>query len=134
MIRVVLDTNVIISALLTPAGTSAAIVGLAAAEAVILCLSAAVFAEYEEVLARFRLGDEGDIASAALEGIRRNAVWVKVSGKLTVCSDPDDDIFLECAVAAKADYLVTGNLRHFPRLFEGTRIVTPREFLNIFPA
>jgi predicted nucleic acid-binding protein len=47
------------------------------------------------------------------------------------CSDPDDDIFLECAQAARADYLVTGNLRHFPEAWESTRIVTPRRLLEV---
>jgi putative PIN family toxin of toxin-antitoxin system len=113
-------------------GTPARVVALAASARLVLHISAAVFAEYEEVLARFRFGDEGGLAKEALDGIRRIAVWVKVSGTVTPCSDPDDDVFLQCAMAAKADYLVTGNLRHFPRTFESTRIVTPREFLDLF--
>jgi predicted nucleic acid-binding protein len=46
------------------------------------------------------------------------------------CSDPDDDIFLECAQAARAHYIVTGNLRHFPAKWADARIVTARQFLD----
>jgi predicted nucleic acid-binding protein len=46
-------------------------------------------------------------------------------------SDPDDDIFLKCARAARADHLATGNLKHFPASWGETRIVTPRRLLDI---
>jgi predicted nucleic acid-binding protein len=49
-------------------------------------------------------------------------------------SDPDDNRFLECAEAARAHYLVTGNIRHFPEVWEETRIVTPREFIDVWTA
>ena len=47
------------------------------------------------------------------------------------CSDPDDDVFLECAQTALADYIVTGNLKHFPAVWKGTEVVTPRRMLDI---
>jgi len=50
---------------------------------------------------------------------------------LSVCDDPDDDIFLECAEAAGADYLVTGNRKHFPAGWGRLNIVTAREFLAL---
>ena len=43
---------------------------------------------------------------------------------------PDDDIFLECAQAAQAHYLVTGNLKHFLASWADTKVVTPRWFLD----
>jgi predicted nucleic acid-binding protein len=49
--------------------------------------------------------------------------------QVTACSDEPDHRFLECALEASADYLVTGNMRHFPfPVFEGIRIVTPAMF------
>jgi predicted nucleic acid-binding protein len=48
-----------------------------------------------------------------------------------VAGDPDDNRFLECADTARADYLVTGNLRHFPRFWKKTKIITPREFIGL---
>jgi predicted nucleic acid-binding protein len=51
--------------------------------------------------------------------------------RLEVSGDPDDNRFLECADAGRADYMVTGNLRHFPRFWKKTKIITPREFIGI---
>jgi predicted nucleic acid-binding protein len=48
-----------------------------------------------------------------------------------VTQDPDDNIFLECADVARADYLVTGNQKHFPRFWKKTKIITPREFISL---
>ena len=58
------------------------------------------------------------------------AVDVSPAQKLSLCSDPDDDRFLECALAAEARYLVRGNLRHFPKDYKLVSIVTPRQLLN----
>jgi hypothetical protein len=48
-----------------------------------------------------------------------------------VTGDADDNVFLECADVACADYLVTGNLRHFPRFWKTTWVITPREFIGL---
>jgi predicted nucleic acid-binding protein len=63
---------------------------------------------------------------------------IEISGSLQACKDPDDDTFLETAVAGDADFLVTKNLKHFPRKsYEGVRIVNVARFLQelekIFP-
>ena len=134
MIRVVLDTNVIVSALLQPLGAPAAIFLLAASGVVQLCVSGNVYAEYEEVIRRPRLARDEEIITATLQTIRENGFWVKPTETIKACSDPDDDIFLECAFAARADYLVTGNLKHFPQSWVGTLVVTPRRFLDLLAA
>jgi hypothetical protein len=51
---------------------------------------------------------------------------VTPSRRLDVCIDPDDSMFLECADAARGDYLIGGNQRHFPRLWKKTKIITTR--------
>lgn len=51
--------------------------------------------------------------------------------QIEVTSDPDDNIFLECADTARADYLVTGNVRHFPKFWKRTKIITSREFITL---
>jgi putative PIN family toxin of toxin-antitoxin system len=79
---------------------------------------------------RFQRSEE--IIAGTLQAIREKEAWVRPTERLTVCPDPDDDIFLECAVAAKADYIVTGNLKHFPASWAGSRIVTPRRLLDDF--
>jgi predicted nucleic acid-binding protein len=49
----------------------------------------------------------------------------------SVASDPDDNIFIECADAARADYLITGNQKHYPVFWKSTKIITSREFISI---
>ena len=53
------------------------------------------------------------------------------SKKVEATSDPDDNMFLECALEARADFVVTGNLRHFPSKFQDIRVVSPRQFLSV---
>jgi len=50
---------------------------------------------------------------------------------LAAAADETDNRFLECAISAGADYIITGNARHFPERLESIRIVTPREFLDL---
>ena len=130
MIRVVLDTNIVVSALLQPLGPSGHIFLFALGNSIQMCVSGGIYAEYEEVIRRPRLKRSPDIVDAALRAIRENAFWVRPAIALNVCTDPDDDIFLECAQASQADYLVTGNLRHFPSSWKCTRVVTPRWLLD----
>jgi uncharacterized protein len=134
MIRVVLDTNILVSALLTPQRPSARVFLLTLLnQDTQLCVSAEVFSEYEEVLKRTKFSFTASAIAATLSGFRQKGFWVKPTGKVNACDDPDDDIFLECAEAAAADYLVTGNRRHFPAAGWGRlKIVTPREFLTLF--
>jgi putative PIN family toxin of toxin-antitoxin system len=131
MIRVVLDTNIIVSALLQPLGPPAQVFVLAIGGSIQLCISGSVYAEYEEVISRPRFRRSEDIIASALGAIREKGFWVRPTEAIRACSDPDDDIFLECAHAAQANYLVTGNLKHFPATWSGTRIVPARRLLNI---
>ncbi len=124
MIRVVLDTNIVVSALLQPLGPPAQILTLAIGGSVQLCVSGSVYAEYEEVIHRPRFRRSEEIIAGALQAIREKGLGVRPTERVTACSDPDDDIFLKCARAAKAEYLVTGNLKHFPVSWAGSRIVT----------
>lgn len=132
MIRIVLDTNVFISSQLQPQGLPAEILTLALlGERVRFCVSADIYSEYEEVIRRTRFRrSEGEIADA-LRAIRERSLWIKPSQRIRACSDPDDDMFLECAHAAKAHFLVTGNLKHFPASWRDTKVVSPRQFLDV---
>ena len=102
MIRVVIDTNILVSALLQPLGPSAQVFLLGLSSSIQFCVSGPVYAEYEEVISRPRFRrDEGTIANT-LRVIREHAFWVKPTQRVRACSDPDDDIFLECSQAANA--------------------------------
>lgn len=134
MIRVVLDTNIIISALLQPLGPPAQVFLLAVGGSIQLCVSGNVYAEYEEVIRRPRFRREEDLIAATLNTIRKEGLWVRPTETVRVCSDPDDDIFLECAQASRAAYLVTGNLKDFPASWRDTQIVTAGGFLEFMSA
>jgi putative PIN family toxin of toxin-antitoxin system len=131
MIRVVIDTNVVVSANLNDEGLPAAILDLAANKRILMCISEAVVAEYKEVLNRPRLKLPPQRIARALTVIRKTSLLVKPKGTVTIIEDEPDNRLLECARAADADYLVTGNTKHFPPRFEGTRIVTPKQFIDL---
>jgi putative PIN family toxin of toxin-antitoxin system len=131
MIRVVLDTNIIVSALLQPLGPPAQVFELALGGVMQLCVSGSIYAEYEEVISRPRFQRSTEIIAATLQAVRENGHWVRPAETVRACADPDDDIFLECAQAAEAEFLVTGNLKHFPTAWGVTRIVTARWLLDI---
>ncbi len=134
MIRVVIDTNILVSALLQPSGLPTQVFVLALSGSIQLCVSGEVYAEYEEVISRPRFQRDDETIAATLRTIREQAFWVKPTDPVRARSDPDDNIFVECAQAAQANYIVTGNLRHFPEAWESTRIVTPRRLLELIAA
>jgi putative PIN family toxin of toxin-antitoxin system len=131
MIRVVIDTDVLVSALLEPSGLPAQVFVLALSGSIQLCVSGEVYAEYEEVISRPRFQRDSETIAATLRAIREQAFWVKPTNPVRACSDPSDDIFLECAQAARADYIVTSNLKHFPEAWDSTRILQPRRLLEV---
>jgi putative PIN family toxin of toxin-antitoxin system len=102
MIRVVIDTNIIVSALLQPLGPPAQVYSLVCDGSIQLCVSGEVYAGYEEVIRRPRFRRDETVIAAALYTIRRRGLWVKPTETVRECADPDDDIFLECAQAARA--------------------------------
>ena len=121
MIRVVLDTNILISAVLTPKGPPTKVFLMTILQPdTQLCVSGEIYAEYEEVIRRPRLHRSNSEIEAALLAVRENSLWVIPTAKVRACSDPDDDIFLECAQAASAHYIVTGNAKHFPTIWGST--------------
>jgi predicted nucleic acid-binding protein len=66
-----------------------------------------------------------------LQLIKNSSHLVVPSRRLDVCSDPDDNVFVECADKAGADYIVTGDSRHFPKFWKKTKIITVGEFVSL---
>lgn len=131
MIRVVLDTNVVVSSLLS-AGSPRLILNLALHRRFLLCISAPILDEYKAVLGYARLRIDAADAKMVVRKIRSVARLVAPHTMVRAAADPEDDRFLECAEAAKAHFLVTGNPRHFPAVWKYTRILTPRDFLSLW--
>lgn len=129
--RVVLDTNVLVSGLISPNGPPADILRLLETRPIVPCFNEVILNEYREVLARPRFEIPADRVASLLqrfEAVGELIVAESVSGEFP---DPKDAPFLEVALAAQADFLVTGNLRHFPaRVRQGVVVVSPRDFLE----
>jgi len=130
-LRLILDTNIIISAALKPEGLQRTILLLALTRPARLYVSAPIVAEYRAVLSRPEFQIRKGLRQQMLQLIEKSARFVAPVRRLQVTIDPDDNIFVECADAAGADYLITGNIRHFPRYWKRTKVITSREFLSL---
>jgi len=130
-LRLVLDTNIVVSAALKPDGLQRTVFLLAITKPLRWYVSDAILAEYAAVLARPELKIRRGLRQQLLQLIRDRSRRVVPSRVPQVTGDPADNIFIECADAARADYLVTGNLRHFPAFWKSTKVISSRELLNI---
>jgi uncharacterized protein len=131
VIRAVIDTNVLVSGLLSPTGNEALILLAIHQGLVHPCFSQAILEEYAAVLARPKFAFPTDEIAAALAMFRRQGELFHPTASTVASADPGDTKFLQCAEAAQADYLVTGNKRHFPETVSGvTRIVSAGELLD----
>lgn len=131
--RVVLDTNVLISALAIPGSKPDQVLQRVRRGEVTLFLSAFILAELERILRdKFRFTKRQTDERVAV--IRRMATLVEPTERIAlVVAKDDDNRILECAVAACADYLVTGDKEHLLplRSIGATQIVTPAAFLEL---
>jgi putative PIN family toxin of toxin-antitoxin system len=129
--RLVLDTNVVLSAVLKPEGLQRLIFQVALSPFCEVFVSAPILDEYEDVLSRKRFKLEPDEVEAVMSLIKKTATLVTPRNAVTVSDDADDNMFLECAEEATADYIVTGNLKHFPAKWKKTKVVSGREVMNL---
>lgn len=130
-LRLVINTNVLVSAALKSEGLQRTTFLLAITKPARLYVSPPILEEYAEVLSRPELSIRKGLRLQLLQFIKNRGHLVTPSRRIEVTSDPDDNIFVECADAARADYLVTGNRRHFPLFWKNTKIITPREFVTL---
>jgi len=130
-LRLVVDTNILVSAALKPDWLQRTTLRLAMTKPSRLYISEAILEEYRAVLARPELRIRKGIQQQMLQLIRNHSYLVHPLRTLRVAPDPDDNKFLECADIARADYLVTGNQRHFPRFWKKTAVIASRDFVDI---
>ena len=130
---IVLDTNVLVSGLLSPFGPPGDIVRLLAAGAVRACYDARILDEYREVLSRPVLRIAEGRVESLLHQVAADGVLVTAQPLAIHLPDPDDEVFLAVALAGNARCLVTGNLRHYPKpLHRHMPVVSPRDFLDLY--
>lgn len=134
ILRVVIDTNHIMSAILSAKGASAKLIDWMTREDDYfrLLISQPIWDEYTTVadwlIPESKQFEKGRIIKTLYE----QSEWIESEIELTVCSDISDNRFLECAVAGQADYLVTKNIRHFPpKEYDKVKIVRVSHFLSV---
>jgi len=136
MQKLIVDTNVLVSALIQRSYPYLIIQQLFIDEEIELCLSAELMKENYAVLGRKKFAKYPDFVSAAmivLADIEKNATVYVPKAKLQILTDPDDDKLLELAHECKADFLITGNTNHFTmNHYRKTKIVSPKEFWDIY--
>jgi uncharacterized protein len=131
--RAVLDTNVLISAFLSPLGKPFACLGWVLDNATLI-VSRELLEELESRLTRPKFAKYLDESRrrALVADLALNAVQVELSGTVRVCRDPDDNKLLEIAAVGRADCLVTGDQDLLVlNVFQGIPILTPTRFLDV---
>jgi putative PIN family toxin of toxin-antitoxin system len=127
----VLDTNVLVSAMLKAGSVPGQVIAEAMGGDIIPVVNDAILAEYEDVLNRAKFRFNKRAVKVFLEELRKRAVYAEEGIIEEVIPDPKDVVFYAVLMEKRKEeeaYLVTGNLKHFPMR---TYIVTPREMLDI---
>lgn len=130
--RVVIDTNVIVSGLLNPHGAPGRIPDLLIGERFDFLADDRILSEYREVLLRPRFGFDAADVNALVSHLQTISVMVTADPIDLRLPDPGDLPFLEVAISGEAQCLVTGNLKHFPkskRALRGVKVLSPSYFL-----
>jgi putative PIN family toxin of toxin-antitoxin system len=129
--RIVLDTNIVVSGLLQSHGNPAQVLSLALSGAVQICHDGRILAEYAEVLARPRFKFDPKRVREVLNKLELDGLTVDASAESNLgLPDKDDEPFLAVALAASADFLVTGNLADYPPdKRRGCTVLSPAAFM-----
>lgn len=131
--KVVIDTNIFVSSFF--GGNPRKIIDLWKNEKITLCLSNAILDEYVDVLYRIGMKDESEIKELlSLFSKGFNLLFTTKTPKINIVkNDPDDDKFIECAAALKADAVITGDKEVLSiKEYKGIKILTPQQFLKIY--
>jgi len=132
--KAVLDTNVLVSGMISPSGPPGRIVDLMRAGSLQAVVDDRILEEYSDVLRRpsMRAYFPASDAEAIAAFFAHNADHVLATVSVSELPDPDDAMFLEVALAAGVP-LITGNTRHFPPLLRaGCSVLAPAEYLARF--
>ena len=130
---IVLDTNVVVSALITPFGNAARILDMVISGDLNLLYDDRILSEYREVLLREKFGFKEYNVDTLLEYIETEGLRIASTISNEPLLDKADIPFLEVAVSGKADALITGNKQHFKvKSAKGLKILSPEEFLKLW--
>lgn len=134
MIKVVFDTNIYLSGLIFPGKAPAEILKLARLKKIEVFISPFIIEELKKILI-FKFNYHEDLAQKLIDEILKFVKVVEPQQNIRIIKEKiDDNHILEAALAAKADYLISGDKKHILPLkkFKSTKIITAREFLDLF--
>lgn len=133
--RIILDTNVVVSALIQKSYPFFIVDKLFSVRHIEVCISKPLFAEYLEVLNRDKFSRFIDFhikAQVLLAEVERNAIMYFPTKHLNILNDKADNRLLELAEVSKADFLITGNTNDFTmENYQETKIISPKAFFEI---
>ena len=135
--KAVVDTNIVFAALANPKGAAFKILQRFFQKQFDWVNSPQTLDEYQGVLSVSQKISPASL-QIFLHLLQKRSILIQIADALHVCKDPDDDKFLETAIAGGADFLVTKNLKHFPhKSYQGVRLVNVATFLKelekVFP-
>lgn len=126
--KIVLDTNVLVSSILNPDGTPAKVLNLILNGKLIILYDNRILTEYFEVLKRDKFGFTPDLIYPVIDFIRSEGIYITAGPVKLVFKDSDDLKFYEVFKSGEGDFLITGNLRHYP---EEAGIVSAGRFIEM---
>lgn len=133
MLTIVLDTNILVGSFLTPHGESWEVVRQAKGHK--LCLSPFILTEVWRTLRDPHLKKKYQYSDVELAQYVQHLRFISriqtPKRSVRVCADPDDDHILACAVDVGADYLVTRNVKDFPKTYRSVSVIMPGRFLQL---
>jgi uncharacterized protein len=127
--KIVLDTNVLVSAVLSPRGRPADVLNLVLNGRIIVCFDDRIINEYQGVLSRETFKFDLKEIKTLMSFLANYGEYIVPDPVALRLEDPEDLMFYEVLESSNADFLITGNIRHF-RSAKDERIVTPAEFIN----
>ena len=119
----------LVSALLSPDGPPAAILNVIVNARITLLYDNRILHEYLEVLHREKFGFHADLVDAIISFFTAEGEFVTADPANVQLSDEDDRKFYEVMISGRADFLVTGNLAHFPK---DQKTITAADFLTLY--
>jgi putative PIN family toxin of toxin-antitoxin system len=126
--KVVLDTNIIVSAFLNPKGIPGEIMSLVLTHKIKVCYDNKIFSEYTDVLTRSKFDFDNELVNAFLDFIKNNGEYIMAESQNIPFSDEDDKMFYDVFKSSEAEYIITGNKKHYP---QEEKIISPKEYKEL---
>jgi putative PIN family toxin of toxin-antitoxin system len=126
--KIVLDTNIIVSAFINPKGIPGEIISLLLSKKIIICYDNKIFSEYVEVLKKSKFNFDNILVDEFLDFVKDNGEYIIAEPQRVKFDDEDDKVFYDVYKSSDANYIITGNKKHFPK---EKNIITPREYIEL---